>query len=836
MADPLSATGVALQFATLIKQLYEYGKEVKSAQKDIVDLSSELTALEGVLADVETLHVTTSGSSHADLTKMLEAASTMADALSTKLRPRPKASHRVYQSLKWPFDRVEVEAVIAKIERLKSWFMLRLMTDDQAASRSIQADLQALKLTFQDDADERSRWQLSQSSQATCKLVAPFSPDNAHHNACKIWAGTESGAWFLDGAFALWLPGDTLSDRLMILSGKSGCGKTTILSQAIERARRYVTERAVTKIGYSYCMYNDDASQRLRNILGTWVVQVVKAKHLVERYKTHLAECKEVPTKELENCLATVTNPVVLFVDAINESSEMEELLDCIKRILARNQNIKCLATTTPLSKLMLSSTVIDVREDKVAKDIESYIDREIARHPILQAVPRASILDALLPSANGMFRWTACQVSALVLQRTPRLLQKALKDLPGSLDDTYANILVRVPEADRTFLYEALSWLCVSLRPLTLSELCEAVVLELEDTAIDDTCRLHPKHQLLDLCRGLVFWDEDTDIVTLAHSSVRDFLVGQSVRNIGARCASFAIDQDTAQLNIVRKSLTYLLLEDMRTWSEHALSTSQWIERYPLLDYACRNWSLHAVRCQRPLEEADLHLIDILLRTHRERGTFSAFTFWVRCVTVMNNIPDYFEDEHGICLLDDVLNTAEPLYYMASCSFEAYIKRMVRQGMINVSGTRMIWSLDQKCGLGSSTALHVACYRGSLETVKVLLEAGANPNFESEISGLSCLAAAKGRGREDDIVQLLLKHGATATERGRSWDRFSPGLWEPRRKSPSQYQYVDRNVLDITTPDTGPWIFDHDKRLNTICYNPTERKFQARCFTCRKS
>lgn len=194
MADPLSATGVALQFATLIKQLYKYGKEVKSAQKDVVDLSSELIALKGVLADVDTLHVASSGSSHADFTKMLEAASTMTDALSTKLRPTPKASRRVYQSLKWPFDRAEVEAVIGKIERLKSWFMLRLMTDDQAVSRSTQVDLQALKLTCQDDAQERSQWQASQSSQASCKLVAPCSPDIAHHNACRTWADAQSGS------------------------------------------------------------------------------------------------------------------------------------------------------------------------------------------------------------------------------------------------------------------------------------------------------------------------------------------------------------------------------------------------------------------------------------------------------------------------------------------------------------------------------------------------------------------------------------------------------------------------------------------------------------------
>lgn len=53
MSDHSLSGGVVLQIAGLVKQLYDYGRAVSHAQSDIVRVCGELSALKGVLLDLE---------------------------------------------------------------------------------------------------------------------------------------------------------------------------------------------------------------------------------------------------------------------------------------------------------------------------------------------------------------------------------------------------------------------------------------------------------------------------------------------------------------------------------------------------------------------------------------------------------------------------------------------------------------------------------------------------------------------------------------------------------------------------------------------------------------
>ena len=86
-----------------------------------------------------------------------------------------------------------------------------------------------------------------------------------------------------------------------------------------------------------------------------------------------------------------------------------------------------------------------------------------------------------------------------------------------------------------------------------------EAVVFEESYHAMDDSFRLYPQHILVELCRGLVVWDSLTDIITLAHSSIRTFLTGPEIRSM--KCAYFALNRQESLRSIVRKCLRYLMM-----------------------------------------------------------------------------------------------------------------------------------------------------------------------------------------------------------------------------------------------------------------------------------
>ena len=59
-----------------------------------------------------------------------------------------------------------------------------------------------------------------------------------------------------------------------------------------------------------------------------------------------------------------------------------------------------------------------------------------------------------------------------------------------------------------------------------------------------------------------------------------------------------------------------------------------------------------------------------------------------------------------------------------------------------------------------TTTYLIGAAVRGRVETVRFLLEKGADPNLAGKFAGLTALLAATQRG-DADIVDLLLQHGA---------------------------------------------------------------------------
>lgn len=95
------------------------------------------------------------------------------------------------------------------------------------------------------------------------------------------------------------------------------------------------------------------------------------------------------------------------------------------------------------------------------------------------------------------------------------------------------------------------------------------------------------------------------------------------------------------------------------------------------------------------------------------------------------------------------VARATEPLYYASSYGLLPVVERLLQDGAM----------IDAHGGRANSTALQVACFRGHLSIVKVLLDAGADPNSTNQ-HGFSNLEWARSRGLPD-IEKLLIKHGA---------------------------------------------------------------------------
>jgi ankyrin repeat domain-containing protein 50 len=218
-------------------------------------------------------------------------------------------------------------------------------------------------------------------------------------------------------------------------------------------------------------------------------------------------------------------------------------------------------------------------------------------------------------------FRWVFCQLEALKKCRKRDVLLEALKDLPETLDDTYARILTEIDEKDQEEARRALLWLAFSKRPLRIEEVAEAAVVDPQlDPPFNPKARLlDPHDDILEILGSLVTVssksgsiglddaiynaDEDSDHwsdssseyssgaeIRLAHFSVKDYLVSTRIKRSKAKIFSAT---NIAATDFIGKScLLYILYyneSDAKTTSPNDLNC------FPLLQYACKFWYRHA-------------------------------------------------------------------------------------------------------------------------------------------------------------------------------------------------------------------------------------------------
>jgi hypothetical protein len=86
--------------------------------------------------------------------------------------------------------------------------------------------------------------------------------------------------------------------------------------------------------------------------------------------------------------------------------------------------------------------------------------------------------------------------------------VMKQLNSLPSGLYETYDRILSKVNEADRGDIKTFLQWLCFSARPMTLSQIAEAVVVDFDTKNgphYNPSRQYWDKRDVLEKCSGLV-------------------------------------------------------------------------------------------------------------------------------------------------------------------------------------------------------------------------------------------------------------------------------------------------------------------------------------------
>jgi ankyrin repeat domain-containing protein 50 len=285
---------------------------------------------------------------------------------------------------------------------------------------------------------------------------------------------------------------------------------------------------------------------------------------------------------------------------------------------------------------------------------------------------------------------------------RTDAAVRQALKQLPTSLEDSYGRILQTIAPSDEAFATRALLWLSHATRLLSLTELAAATVLSDNFTSLEPGAQFHDPTDILEICRSLVAYDDQSQVVRIAHHSVREFLVNRI-----NPLSLFYMPAPTSHASMARTCFSYMLLPEFAAGPRFKTDFVQILEKYPLLRYAARKWPLHV-----KMSGSEKELLPEIRRLMTPHSN-PHFLFWLQIL-----LSDSF---HGYVLPGKKLENARPLYYAASYGLTETVRSLVADGA----------SLNDRAGMYGGTALHAAVWRKHPETLEVLLELGADPTIK---------------------------------------------------------------------------------------------------------
>ena len=402
------------------------------------------------------------------------------------------------------------------------------------------------------------------------------------------------------------------------------------------------------------------------------------------------------------------------------------------------------------------------------------------------------------------------CQLEAL-RHCLPPSVARILEELPETLDETYERVLREINKANREHARRLLQCLTVALRPLRVEELAEVLAIDFDAPAKGRIPQLNPKwrwtdqHQaVLSTCSSLIAIVDNgrSKVVQFSHFSVKEYLTSNRLALSSGDVSRYHIVLEPAHAILAQACLGVLLRLD-----DHANKYN--VNDIPLVEYAARHWVDHG-----RFERVSSHIRDAM------EYFFDAdkphWTPWCR----VQNIDVSWDQFTPRELLNDPL----PLYYASLGGFYELVEQLVGKHPehINARGGRLVtplvaalrgkyfevaellhrhgadvnvlgdmgctplhvawvvepvdvprWLLDHGASVNTQdkllyTPLHCAASSGRLEAARQLIERNADIHIRAEdgMSPLHVAAIHWVKGDQDDIMQVLLDHGANPNAR----------------------------------------------------------------------
>ncbi|KAJ9217078.1 hypothetical protein DTO166G4_1133 [Paecilomyces variotii] len=644
---------------------------------------------------------------------------------------------------------------------------------------------------------------------------------NEEHRACLDWLSPTTyakqhcdyinrrqpgtGDWFLvSPGFRTWIE---MPQQTLFCPGIPGAGKTILASVVIDELESQYGTNHDVGIAYFYCSYqhNDDQGQKLEILLAAVLRQLVQGLFLIPDtihalHEKHRTKGTRPSVEELSRALRLTMahfSRLFIVIDALDECL-MTTISPLLDEIFGHqiNNNLSFLATARFIPEIMARFQNKPMQEIRATKpDVIRYIRANLARlPPFVSRNPQLQqeIVTELTDAVNGMFLLAQLYVDSLMRKKSPKAIRSLLEELTNgskTYDSAYDNAMQRIEDQvtdQKEMAWEVLSWITCAKRPLTTTEIQNALAVELGESDLDED-NISDLDDIISACAGLVTVtvDASSSVIRLVHYTAQEYFERTWTRWF-----------PDAHKSIATTCVTYLSFNAFRagicaTDTEFEAR----LEEYPLYSYAARNWGHHAWM-QLVSEDIliafleDTPKVDACVQAVFARKGFTSlgdysprvplsFTglhlaaYFGLAKTVWSLI-QHCDQSH---LKDSMGRT--PLAWAAYTGHDSVVKFFLDKGVnacerdgdgrtpislaasmgwVGVVNVLLEYHIDpDSCDVDDQTPLSWAAYRGHEEVVRLLLEKGANPDSKDK-DGQTPLfwAASNGWVR---LVALLLEH-----------------------------------------------------------------------------
>ena len=570
---------------------------------------------------------------------------------------------------------------------------------------------------------------------------------------------------FTNPCFKQWespAPGG-IGNKTLWINGPAGFGKTVLCSRLV----RYLADNLRTPVAQFF--FTADSESREDPLIAArfWLSQITSShdsalKVVQQRWDAEQTKHarKAVIIKLLDEVLHHVPN-CTLIVDGLDECTTRSQVTDFLSIVLgaAAGTSTRLLIVSRDIYEIRNGLTEpfseINISPDDVKKDVLCY-SRSIVDSKLSNKSPeiRTEVTDRMADRCEGQFLWLRIQGEFLKKSFNRKQLQNSIAQAPVGLYRLYERDWAEIQntgDRDRLRAISLLRWVAFALRPLTVCEIVEAVLLDEADDEFpadelpDCIDQDYINDEVLGLCGSLFQLRDKTSggavglrTVHLAHFTVKQFLLLNlpSVTNI-PNVQQLQTSYEAAE-NLRLARLCLLHVTYSRTWEEQGESEGE-EPRVRLQSYTADGWFRHARTAMPEPEPYDTSLQLTMALFDEKHPSWHPWRRWY--------------DFHGLGysteqLIEETLPPS-PLYYACRLNLSETIASIIRKDPSYIS---------HKSNIGRN-ALTAAAASGHTRIIETLLEANASVDITNSQNYMPLHGASYHNHLE--AAELLIARGA---------------------------------------------------------------------------